>query len=757
MILAALALLARAAEPTAPARVLQRVQAGTDVRDLAMSEDGRWVGYTEGGGAAVHVLDTWTWTDTTVAACAGVRGLALTNDGAGAVLYTGCGDGGVVVIDVSASGIAPRPETLALGDGAILGLETDGATLWAVRSATGNPEVVAWDLGSGTLAEDTARLASSNVEDTAFAGTLLFVVHGGANVSKVDTRTMSAVQPQENFGGRDFVDAWAYTSGTVYLAESNGSLCVFNAGGNDLAIYRDDVAASVTAVHGDADAGWMLLGTGGDVRVLGFAGSPGSETGTIAGAGLLQELVGAGAWAYGGTSDGALLVLGDAPWVRAMTDAEGPFDTGSRVPITLTSDRAGDWELRVGGTLSAPGAVAAEGTVDADSPRALDIEVSDAFSEGTNLAWVFVRDGATLGHAAVAVTVDRAPAAPALTPGGVAFGDGRARVRFEGLTAEDLASYAIYVSEEPITAEDWPEGGPNATTVEAAPGEDVEQWIEGLENGRTYHVAARAFDAGGRSSPLSAVVNVTPQETYALSEQVGAGTQCGTSAPAGLLACALAGALALLRRRRGPTLLAIVASLVAVPARAGGMLAIEAGGGPVTFAEPLFAGAFGDPAGVRGHAGVAWGTRQLQVGGTLGAAPLSGVQVAADGTPSAEPDALLLAPASVEATLRLDVLRAGMQPVVPFVRAGADAWGWWERWAEDGGERAAAGLATGTHLGAGLMLKLDLLDPAGASDLEASTGIRDTWLVAEWRRARVRDGDFDLSGDTWGVSFVLDR
>jgi hypothetical protein len=85
------------------------------------------------------------------------------------------------------------------------------------------------------------------------------------------------------------------------------------------------------------------------------AGGPGDEVGVIEDATGIVELVGAGNYAYGGTAGGNLVVLSGAPWVTATTVSPGPFATGDTVPLTITSDTAGDVTVRVGGTLTAPG------------------------------------------------------------------------------------------------------------------------------------------------------------------------------------------------------------------------------------------------------------------------------------------------------------------------------------------------------------------------------------------------------------------
>ncbi len=815
----AAALLVLSATPSAlaaPTRLVATAEFGTSVRDLALGASGRWLAATESGGGAVHLVDTWTWTDTTIAACGAVRGVAIedTAEG-GALLATGCGDGRVLLVDVDPDG-APtlRADPLDMGEGAILGVELDGARVYAVVDPTsGNPQLAAYDVDAGALVTPgyPSTLGATGVADTALVGSLAFVVHGSDKVSKVDLGTGAASVTSENLGSRDFVDAWAYTSGTVYLADENGSLCVLNAGGNDLSILRDDLADSVTSVTGDATSGWMLVGASDGVHVYDFAGGPGDEVGVIDGATGIVELVGAGNYAYGGTSGGNLVVLSGAPWVTATTAEDGPFATGDTVPLSVTSDTAGDVTVRVGGTLTAPGSIVAETTIEAGETLDLDVDVTASFGEGVNRVWVFVRgtpvagEGVREGHAAASVTVDRAPGAVVLTPDSLGFGDGRLLLRAEGLTDADLDHYTIYVSTEAFDGADWPTGGPDVDgtpgltapfEVDAAPGEALDIEIAPLENGTTYFVGVRAVDAGGKEGPMSTVVSGTPQPTFSASQLAGdEGFGCATGGPGGgggsmaLLAGVLALAQARGRRRDVPVQVATVSS-DARGRRCGG------GGSPLRPQNPTpyalavltlaLAPLSAHAGGFRQHAELSWGPETLTdtplvqvygasspgttrvaygVGGKLwdvsaraGAVHRAGTQVAAAGRASSEEATLWEVPASFDATLRLDVLREGVQPLVPFAGAGAGYLLWREAW-DDGGEvsETVVGGRPTWNVAAGAALRLDALDPASASSLEAAAGIRDSWLVGTWRRTTtLQDAGLDFSSTDWSVALRVD-
>ncbi len=801
----------------APSRLAATAEFGTSVRDLALGGSGRWLAATESGGAAVHLVDTWTWSDTTIAACGSVRGVAVADTSAGgALLAAGCGDGRVLLVDIDPDGVPTlRADALDMGEGAVLGVEIDGARVYAVVDPTsGNPQFAAYDLDAGALVTPgyPSTLGATGVTDTALLGSLAFVIHGSDKVSKIDLRTGSASVTSESLGSRDFVDAWAYTSGTVYLADENGSLCVLNAGGNDLSILRDNLADSVTSVTGDATAGWMLVGASDGVHVYDFTSGPGDELGVIDGATGIVELVGAGNYAYGGTTGGNLVVLSGAPWVTATTVAPGPFANGDTVPLTVTSDTAGEVVVRVGGTITAPGSIVAETTIDAGETLDLDVEVNTAFGEGVNRVWVFVRgtlvagEGVREGHAAASVTVDRAPGAVVLTPDSVGFGDGRLLLRAEGLADADLDHYTLYVSTQAFENADWPTGGPafdGATglvapfEIVAAPGEALDVEIAPLENGTTYYVGVRAVDAGGKEGPMSAVVSATPRPTYSASQLAGdegfgcaTGGAGGRGSAVGLLAgmSVLAGFARRGRRpdrtdlhdddadARGrrcgghslrPKSLVIPAILLALALAATAPLPAHAAGfrqhaalswGPETLSDTALVQVYG--ASSPGTTRVAYG-----VGGKLwdlsaqaGAVHRAGYQVAADGSASREEATLWEVPLGLDATLRLDVLREGVQPLVPFVGAGAAGLLWREAW-DDGQEESASvvGGRAGWNVAAGAALRLDALDPNSASSLEAASGIRDSWIVGTWRRTTtLQDAGLDFSSTDWSIALRVD-
>ncbi|MEN9786674.1 MAG: hypothetical protein RLZZ299_1938 [Pseudomonadota bacterium] len=176
-----------------------------------------------------------------------------------------------------------------------------------------------------------------------------------------------------------------------------------------------------------------------------------------------------------------------------------------------------------------------------------------------------------------------------------------------------------------------------------------------------------------------------------------------------------------------------------------------------TLKDPHLVDAFGTFGPHGGEVRAGWGARFVDVGVRLGGAVSSGRQVAADGRVSEDEEHLLIVPVAVDATVRLDLLPEGRQPVVPFVRAGLGGLAWRDSWDDPGVEQVVWGVRRGWEAGGGLALRLDAIDPEGASAAVAGSGILDSWIVAEWRRSwTVQDAGLDFGRSAWRLALAVD-
>lgn len=774
-------LLALAAAALAyPDRLAATYPVGTDVTDIVIDAEGLQVGWSDSGAGTLTILDTGTFDTTVLNACPGARGVAVHGGAAaGWSFLVGCADGTVATIDVSPEGLATRAtETLSVGTGAVYALETDGMNLWAVVGEGDDLVLQAVTLGSGAKVEGFGQVLSNDtLEDTALTSDSILVVHGADEVSKVSKTAGTVITPQSSLG-RSLVDAYPYPdANAVYLADEGGGLVRFESDNDYVPLTID--AATTTAVGIRASEGWMVLGAGNDALLYSFDGTTIGELDTISGAANLRELVTIDGYALGATEDGSVLVLTDRPWVDVSLVSPSEAVTGDTVTVTFSSDIGGDYSVYAGGTVDAPGTLLDTGTIDAGASATSEFVVDgSAFAEGANRIWVFVDDGGNVGRAAGGLSVDNPPEQVQLGPDGVGFGNGALTVAFDGLTAADIASYVIFVDSKPFEAEDFPRGGPLFSgddlieapiVITAVPGESVSRTIAPLTNGSTYYVAVRAYDTGGLEGPMSEVQSETPEQTWCATCLAGDEggffpTTCGVvdGTRAGFIAVVLAGA-ALLRRRRvavaAAGLLAVAVPLDALAStdddQGPRTMNVQLRYGPTTVTEPYVQQIFGDDTEILWFE-YGYASRFVDANLGIGFFQELGFLQTLDGRVSAEHDMLTMVPLALSVTGRLDLLDE--QPIVPFGRIGVDYWMWRENWyvADKGAtEFERSGGKYGWHYGGGLMLLLDVLDRRAGSRLEATTGINDTYLVAEYRKTNLVHGDDQVNLSSSEFSFGL--
>ncbi|MFZ5476402.1 MAG: hypothetical protein ACOZNI_06455 [Myxococcota bacterium] len=755
-----------------PDRVAASATLGAELADVAVAAEAEWAAVTDTGGF-LHVVDLGTWDVTTLAVCSSPGGVAP-DPGEGVVTFwVGCGDG--TVVPVVADGDTRVPEAgdaVSVADGAILAVESDGTNVYVVVEGDSGVAVDAFvaDDASEVSGFPTEALSGDGLEDSVLLGSLLVVVHGGSDTSKVDLATGAAsADDSQTSGGRTFGDAYGYGETTVFLADEGGDVIKLTTGEMEYSIAIDNVLDAVSAVGVAEDDGWIAAAGDGVVSVHAFADglATADADAEIEGVADVEEIGTFDAYALAATSAGELHVLTDVPWVEITSDVPATVVTGDVVTLTFTSDVEGSYDVLADGSSE----TLASGEIAAGGEATVDVEVPTDWEEGTQRLRVEVTASARVGHDAVDVKVDNPPEALDLSAD---FGDRRVYVQIEGIDAEDLDHYTIFMTVSPFDPDDWETGGPVfdgeddvelPAIVTAEPGEDVKKGFSPLTNGVTYYVAARAVDASGQEGPMTEPVAVTPVETFSMSQLSGedGGFFCGTRAPAGLAAVALAGLALVARRRTG----VLVAGALLAPGLAHAKPENEttprkghfaARYGVFEPADPYLQAGFGDTTNKVLRIDYGWTTRWVEAGMGVGLVSEQGYLLTEDLQRSADEDLLQILPVDVTLTLRLDIWDE--QLLVPFLRGGGDAWLWREVWdpapgEDDDGVRYGGKL--GGHWAAGGLLLLDVLDQRGASKLEAHTGINDTYIAGEYRRTyMLHSGDsLDLSAAeyTFGLKF----
>ncbi|MBI4237128.1 MAG: hypothetical protein HY696_01760 [Deltaproteobacteria bacterium] len=229
-------------------------------------------------------------------------------------------------------------------------------------------------------------------------------------------------------------------------------------------------------------------------------------------------------------SYGKIAVVTDNPFVTINSvtyDSGSTLSTSGSVTLSVQTDEAGTYDLRIGGDTRTKGSALvdssgnASGSIAADTAVSLTIPYSSnasLWSEGSNRVYVFVTDSAgNEGRRATVVTVDTPPPTVAITS--VGFGNEKLYVNLERLSQSDIASYRVYADTDPTVVLTKAEIA--GSTAQSAVGSTPTVTVAGLTNGSTYYLAAEAVDNTGnisatRTAVLStgAAATASPEATY---------------------------------------------------------------------------------------------------------------------------------------------------------------------------------------------------------------------------------------------------
>lgn len=745
-----------------PDRLVVSLPLGVEVADLAASENGNWVGALDGNGT-VYVLDTRTWIATPNSPCGSVAGLAVVDDAKASTFFVGCDDGSIWSIVANDDGtVSTATELGSVGTGAVLAVESDGTNVYAVVESDGTqPVVSALSIAGGkSVTGWPVEPGRSGLTDTGLFGNLFFAIWGTDDVTKVTVSAPSPVNSTENFGSRKFVDMWAVSESRVFLADSSGSLFTYAPSSLDLALDPSVDFGTVTAVGGGED--YMLLAADDDLVVYEFSGiTRGSQGVIIPGAGDVDEIVTVEGYAFAGTSDGDVQVYTDRPWVVVTSVTPTTAVAGDEITIAFSTDTAGTYTVK-----NDAGETLADGTAKVGESTAT--VSADGLEEGANRLWVYVSGGGTTGRGAGIVTVDNPPPAAEFTLG---TGDERLSISIPASDVADLKKYVVYVTTTPFSADDYPSGGPDfdgdtslkaPKNVNATPGEATTTKLKPLANGTTYYVAIRAFDAGGKEGPMSDVQSASPEETYSAAELAGEPKYfCGLPLMAAGWMGTLAAAFAVSRRRRMAMAVGLLLPGVALAKPKEDDLTdrhwdVAVRYGPFMHNDDYLGSAFGETGNQMFRIEGGWCSNFVEVNLDAGLYRDDGFLLTKSGATSTDADTFSVIPLGADVVGRIDIWND--QPFVPFARIGGDYWLWQEAWDVGGADdkETREGAKYGWHYGFGAMLLLDWLDKGTASQLEADTGINDTYLVGEYRSSQIAHGtglDFTSTEFTLGLQF----
>lgn len=130
--------------------------------------------------------------------------------------------------------------------------------------------------------------------------------------------------------------------------------------------------------------------------------------------------------------------------------------------------------------------------------------------------------------------------------------------------------------------------------------------------------------------------------------------------------------------------------------------------------------------------------------------------------PSGDRTQLNVVPTSLMATYRFDVLTKRYDvPLAPYARVSLERLNWWVT--DGGGDWSERGATNGWSMTGGLALLLDFFDRGLARELDADTGVNDTYLFFDVTKSFIDDfgssSSWDLSDEsltlTGGLMFVF--
>lgn len=290
-------------------------------------------------------------------------------------------------------------------------------------------------------------------------------------------------------------------------------------------------------------------------------------------------------YVYISASSGNIGVLSDNPYVtvnsKTYSSGGSSLGVGGTVTINFKADETGTYVMRSGGNVSGNGTVLADnsgnssGTV-AVAGTAQDVVVpynanASAFQEGANSVYFFVTDSASnVGRRATTVTVDTPPLA--VTVVGSSFGNTRAYINFNRLTANDINHYNVYTDTDPVVV--TTKSIASATVTQGSDA-TLTGTVSELTNGILYYMAIEGVDNAGNVGPRTstfgggALITSTPQFTVGpagYTGETGCGLVEGAHRPISAILSALAvivalGVAWLWRRSRRRTVVIALAML----------------------------------------------------------------------------------------------------------------------------------------------------------------------------------------------------
>lgn len=527
--------------------LLFQEERSTAFEDVVVSADEKWVALGTGGTGQVHLLDVDSWTVEVMDVCGGLFG-ALTFDLNGS-LYAGCEGTGVLQINPS-SKMMEREIPVDAGTFYFASMFNENLYVLAENPNGGNPRLHFIDLQQNAEqigGNFPSTLGYGAPKDMETVGNFFVVSHGATSISKID--------PVSGGATRDLLGPTTGSCEDV-LPSDTGSNALIS--GGTAGVYRFLFASnqlqfasmgsgieqsSALVVH--KENVWVADSTTDSIKAFTYSvggatmGSEVLEEVPLNINRVIQEMVSVQGYIVAGTEDGALLVIGDGPWVEIEDEEPVVLEDETAFTFSFTSTEAGTYSILLHATGNDDGIELHTGSVFADTVTDVNLTATNDYLEGENPLRVVVTSDSGIGHDTFTMTIDTPPSTPILTQREVGYGDEQVLLSGTAISDSDVAYYQVYLSTESFAPTDFEEGGPvwevSATDdlrISVEPGQTYDWGLGGLQNDTTYFIALRAFDDGGKFSPLSDVQSVVPKDTFSASQLAGEnGGFCGIESP----------------------------------------------------------------------------------------------------------------------------------------------------------------------------------------------------------------------------------
>ena len=506
-----------------PTHLSKTLELDSDVQSFAQTSPDGFVAFLDSAGL-IQVLDSRSWSLTSVSPSCSVKDVALFQDESDALsIYGACSDGSLVIFsleeDGSISGSTVEELPVLDEEDGLVGLVASAETLWAASD-----DDVGVGLHDYTPSTDTVHdlgpftTGLSGFKKLAVQGDSLIIVHGNDDLTKVDMNTGAAVRNEENLSGRSFADAASDGDKLLYLMDSGGAVVRFITSSNEYQVVlneSDDLErCSAIALQSEGESTYIALAesSSDEIRIYSLDTStyivsdvPDAQFA----ADSVEALFATSDALFAGRGGVGLEIFTAGPWVEFSSSPSGVYGEGDSLELAFLADADVDWELRLE---SKDGALLSSGTAAEGLESTVNLSITASFVEGDNRVYVIAEEGSNSGHDSVLVTVNNPPSLVELDEQSAGFGDGEIVLSFEGIEDADLARYDVYYSTSAFDADTYASGGPETVvSVSAEPGESVQVQIPDLTNGVTYYVGVRAMDDSEQEGPMSTVLSVTPE------------------------------------------------------------------------------------------------------------------------------------------------------------------------------------------------------------------------------------------------------